>query len=216
MRIYFSSVVISLFIGIFTASGTLLGMNIYEDKNKTEKAETALYEAQLIHDISPVSQVISREKHSNNVSESTHSISRLKDIIPSSEFGKIQGIISIPQRNIKCSLMYGVTEKGLYSNACIHSASYEDSLVILGHNYRSGAIFHPLLYAEPGDEVQINYTDNVTVIYKISDLQHITETDYNQKQDAIIFSSGYDLVLVTCESGLASSGRYVAFCKKIN
>ena len=63
MTIKISSLLISVFFGFFSASGTLLGMNLYEDKHKTEKAEESLYAATLLKDNSAIADAVLKKRH---------------------------------------------------------------------------------------------------------------------------------------------------------
>lgn len=211
MKLNWKSAVISLFVGVFFSSGAMLGMNLYEDKHKTAQADAALTEAEEIHE--EVNEMASIINTFTDVNQEVKSIPQLRDVIPADQFGTIQGIISVPSRNVKCSLVYGVTEYGLYSNACIHTGSYTNSLVVFGHNYRGGAMFHNLLETEIGDEVIIEYTDGRIDKYNIAERKHVEEQEYNS-DTSFVFESDYNLVLITCETTHASSGRCILFCTK--
>lgn len=201
----------AIFIGIFCASGSLLGLNFIEDREKEALVTKALSEATMVKADTNEIVMLSNGNNNSGMSVNTEYIPKLKDVMPSSEWGQVQGIISIPKRDLKCSISYGIIEYRMDSGACIHSNSYANSLVIMAHNYRNGTLFHNLLNTEVGDDVFIEYTDGTKKEYVIKKRDHINETDFKAKTPEL-FETEYNLVLVTCESQNMQDGRCVVYC----
>jgi len=223
---YIKPIVLVLCVSIFCTCWALLIMTLAEDAEKEKAVNEALQLAQQVtEELNPIISVIEENKPEKEQPESDESsisdfiggtstvntIKRLTDVLPPETYATIAGVINVPERNVKCSLVYGVSEENLKANAGIHELSYTDSLVVMGHNYRNGTMFHNLLDTEVGDEVNIEFTDGTVMKYTITERVHLTEDEYNADY-SVLFESTYDLVLVTCENINMKEGRCVLYC----
>ena len=225
---YIKPIVLVLCVSVFCTCGALLIMTLIEDADKEKAVNEALQTAQqTTEELNPIISVIEENKPEETASEgesnessisdfiggtsTVNTIKRLTDVLPPETYATIAGVLSVPERNVKCSLVYGVSEENLKANAGIHELSYTDSLVVLGHNYRNGTMFHNLLNTEVGDEVNIEFTDGTIMKYNIAERVHLTEDEYNADY-SVLFESTYDLVLVTCENINMKEGRCVLYC----
>lgn len=87
----------------------------------------------------------------------------------------------------------------------------EGNLIIVGHNYRSGAHFGRLKELVIGDSVELTGQDNRTDIYTVYKIEHIAPDDLEALEDT---QYAKELTLLTCEAN--GSGRLLVRCKADN
>ena len=223
MKITKRQIIAIVAITVFVVCGTLLIWNLIEDGKLKKNVEGAYDNAvQVQEEYNPIVEAQKPQDTLQTPNQNTEQVvetnpikevKRLNEIVGADKYGSVTGTIEVPSCNLKASLMFGINEENMKNNACISEFSFADSLVVLGHNYRNGTMFHNLLNAKIGDEVIINYTDGTETKYTIQERQHLTGEEYNSDYD-ILFESTHDLILVTCEPINFDEGRCIFYCDK--
>jgi len=119
------------------------------------------------------------------------------------------GFLSIPVLELELPVLSEWNEdySMLDIAPCRHFGSHKsDDLVIAGHNYVSH--FANLAYLQKGHRISFTSAEGEVIEYSVKDFRIVQPDDIES-----VRSSGYDLVLYTCN--YSGNARYTVFCDRV-
>lgn len=103
------------------------------------------------------------------------------------------GVVKIPRFSLSLPVKDDWSDSLLNSSPCRYTGSiYEDSMVVMGHNFRTH--FGPIGNLKVGDEVIFTDASGTDFLYLVASKEVLNEGDV----DDMVFSD-YDLTLFTCD-----------------
>lgn len=163
---------------ILTSSGvvcillaaTMLGANIYKEYKSGVKSEIAL---------ESLTKELEVEQDESTI------------VVDGREY---MGILEIPSRSISLPIQANWSEELLEVSPTRYQGNIEDdTLIIMGHNYRKH--FSPIKSLEINEKIKFTDVNGVVYLYSVSKKDKIHATDVEE-----MVNNDYDLTLFTCDS----------------
>lgn len=126
--------------------------------------------------------------------------------------GSVIGVLSIPDINIELPIISKWSYSLLKTSICRYKgpdANEKGNLVLIGHNYKSGAHFGRLSHLEKGSEVFLTGPDGVKVRYVVYSTKTIEPDDFDALEK---WEGDCSLMLMTCRN--SGTQRLLVKCQR--